>query len=399
MEKYLVRKVYLSFIGLMIMGLMVFYSGNFAWGQAKKSSYVLPKTIYWGCRYVGGSLYTIPTTIADKIGPILGCKIRMIPGEDTDMVNMLRIGKVQLTTFSADCYWASMGLAQYSTFALGPQPLRIIWPGIPTAGGATGLATKTSGIKTPYDLKGKRLGRVVGAAWSDQGLQASLAFANLTYNDVTVVDLSSTGGQYKALSEGKIDFCVGSVTGPGVYEAESSPYGIYIVRYPMEDKEGWKRHMKYLPYGFPGWSIKGPGIKLGEKIPTVMYPWPITNTLETQPDEFVYRICKAMYAKMNEIVTAYEPNEAMKVERAIVPEAVIMAPFHSGAIKFFKEIGVWKTEHENANKKRLAHLEKVNKRWTAFVEEAEEKMAKTGKKVDPTKEWPAIVEKEVGLTP
>lgn len=49
------------------------------------------------------------------------------------------------------------------------------------------------------------------------------------------------------------------------------------------------------------------------------------------------------------------------------------------------------------NQKKLAHLEKVNKRWTAFAEDAQDRMAKTGKKVDLAKEWRDLVEKEVGL--
>ena len=76
-----------------------------------------------------------------------------------------------------------------------------------------------------------------------------------------------------------------------------------------------------------------------------------------------------------------------------------MAPFHDGAVKFFKEIGVWKEAHEAAQKKQLAHLEKVNKRWETFVEEAQDRMAKTQKKVDLATEWREIVEKEIGLSP
>lgn len=398
MKKYLLRKVYLTLISFTIIGSLVFYGGHLGWAQAK-SSYVFPKTIYWGTRYVGASLYTIPATMAEKIAPALGSKIRLIPGEDVDMVAMLRGGRIHLSTFASDCYWASMGLANYSTFALGPSPMRMIWPGLPSGSGLTGLATKVSGIKTPYDLKGKRIARVVGAAWSDSCIRGTLAFGNLTLNDVTIVDFSSTGASYKSLADGKADFCTGSVTASTMYEVEASPYGAYVIRYPHEDKEGWARYKKFMPYAFAGYSTKGASIKPGEKVPTVMYPWPITNTLATQSDEFVYAICKAIYSKLDEIVASYEPNEAMKIERAIVPEAVVMAPYHSGAIKFFKEIKVWTAAHEEANNKQLAHLEKVNKRWAAFTEEAEEKMAKTKKKVDPTIEWPLIVEKEVGMLP
>ncbi len=46
---------------------------------------------------------------------------------------------------------------------------------------------------------------------------------------------------------------------------------------------------------------------------------------------------------------------------------------------------------------RTFHLEKVNKRWAAFAEEAQDRIAKTGKRVDLAKEWREIVEKEIGL--
>jgi TRAP transporter TAXI family solute receptor len=380
---------------LLAVTLLILFSETSGWAKENK----LPKTIYWGCRYVGGSLYTVPATMAEKVGPQLGRKIRMIPGNDVEMINMMRAGRAHLATFAADNYWASMGLAHYATFAMGPQPLRLIWPGWPLGAGSTGLATKKSGIKTPYDLKGKRLIRVIGAAWSDKGLRSQLAFGNLTYDDVTVIDVSSTGAQYKGLNEGKGDYCTGSVTSPGMYELASSSYGFTIVKFPFDDKEGWTRMQKIMPYYTPGLTTQGAGLKEGESVETPMYPWPITTTLEKQSDEFAYAICEAIYAKIDDIMAAYKPNKSMEPKHAIRPEACIMAPFHPGAIKFFKEKGLWTDAHEKANNARLEHLKKVNARWEQFVEESEEKMKKTKKKVNPLVEWPKIVENEIGLRP
>jgi hypothetical protein len=154
-----------------------------------------------------------------------------------------------------------------------------------------------------------------------------------------------------------------------------------------------------MPYHVPGYSTVGATIKAGEKVPTPMYAFPITLCLANQSDEFVYAICKNFYDKMDEIIKAYPGNEAMRTERAVIPQATAMVPFHPGAVKFFKEIGRWNAALEEAQNKKLAHLDKVNKRWETFVEETQDKIAKSGKKVDLNNEWRDIVDKEIGLNP
>jgi TRAP transporter TAXI family solute receptor len=368
--------------------------GPAVWGETFK----LPKTIYWATADPPSSLYITPATISEKIAPELGVKIRLIPGNDAERVNLMRAGRAHLASMAADNYWASMGLAHYARLAMGPQPLRMIWPGLPYGAGSTGLATRVSGIMTPYDVKGKRAAKVIGAAWSEKGIGAILAFGNLTYDDIEVYEVSSTGAAYKALATGKVDFTCLAATAPGSYEAEASPTGLTVIRFPHEDTAGWARLNKWMPYWLKLWSTRGATIKEGDKIPTPIYPYPITNTLASQSDDFVYAICKAIYKRMDVIAAAYPSNQAMVPER-IIPEASIMAPFHPGAVKFFKEIGVWTDKHEMRNQQRLAHLEKVNTRWEAYVEEARERLAKTRKKINVRKEWEKIVETEIGLLP
>jgi uncharacterized protein len=378
-------------VSLVLMGLLV--------ESAESASYQFPKIVQWAVGDVGAVMYAIPATVTEKIAPALGSKIRLIPGNDVERLNMMRAGKAHLASMAADTYWASMGLSSYCTFALGPLPIRIIWAGWPFAAGSTGLVSRASGIKTPYDLKGKRMGVIAGAAWSVEGVRANLAWGKLTPNDVTFVEVSSTGAVNKALVEGKIDFTMGSPNSPGFYEADASPYGAYLVRYAHEDKEGWERYRKFMPYHIPGYTTVGATVKAGEKVPTPMYPFPIITCLAEQNEEFVYRICKAIHSKMDEIIPAYPGNDAMKAERAVIPEITVMAPFHPGAIKFYKEIGRWNKDLEEAQKNKSAHIEKVNKRWATFAEDAQSRMAKTQKKVDLATEWREIVEKEMGLSP
>jgi hypothetical protein len=395
-RKQLLPKVFAG-IGALVVTLLVLLGGTLGWAKPA-APYKFPSIIYWGTGDVGSATYAVDAVVAEKIAPALGSKIRLIPGNDAERINMLRAGRAHIAYLGSDLFWSSMGLAHYSTFAFGPQPLRIIWAGWPNYGPTIGIATAASGIKTPYDLKGKRLIRVVGSAWSTEGIRGTLAFGKLTLDDVTIVDVSTAGAAYKGLAEGKGDFTLGSNTAPGIYEAEAGPYGIYLVRYPHEDKEGWERYRKIIAYHVPDYITIGAGVKKGEKIPTLLHPHPATATLASQPDEFVYTICKAIYSKINEICAANPGLEGMRPER-IIPEMTALGPFHPGAVKFLKEVGIWKEPHEITNKRRLVQLEKVNKRWLAYLEEAHEKMAKTGKKVDPMKEWPIIVEQEIGLLP
>jgi TRAP transporter TAXI family solute receptor len=396
-KKRLLQKKYFGMVGLMIIPFLFLLSTPAM--EAQSASYKLPSLIDWAAADVGSVLYAIPATVTEKIAPALGSKIRLIPGSDVDRINMMRAGRAYLATMAADTYWATMGLSWYCTFAMGPQPLRIIWAGWPFSAGSTGLATKASGIKSPYDLKGKRVGVNVAAAWSLEGVRANLAWGKLTWNDVTRVEVGTTGALYKALVEGKIDFTMGAANAPGFYEAESSPTGAYLVRYPHDQKEAWAGYRKFMPYHVPGYTTVGATVKPGEKVPTPMYPFPITICLADQSEDFVYAICKAIYSKMDEIVKAYPGNEAMIPERAVSADMTVMAPFHPGAVKLYKEIGRWNPQVEKAQNEALAHLEKVNKRWDAFVDEAQERIAKTKKKVDLEKEWRAILDKEVGLIP
>lgn len=384
-------------VGAMVITLLVFPTMTTGWAQ-KAAPYELPKTLYWASGSVGAIMYTISATIADKVGPVLGVKIRMIPGGDAERFKALLTGKAHMGFMASDIYWATMGMSQYCTFDFGPMPIRMVWPGLPLSAGSTGIATVTSGIKTPYDLKGKRMGTDVTQAGIQEGLRALLAFGKLTMDDVKVYEFSGTGAKSKGLGEGKIDFTQGSLESPSIIEAAAGPHGVNPIRYPPEDKEGWARFNKVMPYMFPGYSTRGAGIKPGEKVPTTMYPFPVINCLADLDEAHVYAFCKALHSKLDELIAGYSFLEALRVERGISREATIMAPYHPGAIKFFKEIGVWKEAYETANKKRVEHMDKVKKRWSVFVKDAQER-TKTGKKVDLPNEWREIIEKEIGLKP
>ena len=69
----------------------------------------------------------------------------------------------------------------------------------------------------------------------------------------------------------------------------------------------------------------------------------------------------------------------VQIVRVIIPSAKYPLPLHKGAIRYYKEIGMWNAEREAKNQARLAHQAKLKKVWDAAFSEALEKKMKMRK--------------------
>ena len=75
-------------------------------------------------------------------------------------------------------------------------------------------------------------------------------------------------------------------------------------------------------------------------------------------DDVVYAFCKAMKEGYDTYSGAEAALKKWNWERAHTLEGLIgIIPYHSGAVKFFKDMGVWSAEHEKFQKEAL-RLEK-----------------------------------------
>ena len=82
---------------------------------------------------------------------------------------------------------------------------------------------------------------------------------------------------------------------------------------------------------------------------------------------YVYLLTKAIYETYNIFKDAHPALTGWEMKKAIRPPA--MAPFHNGAIRFFKEIGAWTKGLEDWNTKALAQEERRLKEWEKASEE------------------------------
>ena len=112
-------------------------------------------------------------------------------------------------------YFAQEGVFEFAVKDWGPQPLRLILASSDCNAISLGVA-KDTGVKEIKDLKGKRVGMVVGSPALNQNAFAVLAFGGLTRSDVKLVEFSSYGAMWKGILNNEVDAAIAStISGPG----------------------------------------------------------------------------------------------------------------------------------------------------------------------------------------
>jgi TRAP transporter TAXI family solute receptor len=332
----------------------------------------LPKRMFWSCYDVGGTGYTQASAIADAMSRKFGVKIRLLPS-GTSIGRLLPVinEKVDLG-FLASEVWASVeGIDDFAVYEWGPQDLRVILAKPNTFGIAT---TKTSGIKTLKDLKGRRLSYIPASSSISTKWDATLAFAGLTWNDVERVDFPSFGEAVKALKQGQSDAALVSASTTLLYELETTPKGLQWLEFPADDEEGWEQMLEVIPYFEPYSETVGAGMSKEDPKELVGYRFPMITVRTDTPSDKVYAIIKAID----------ESFELFKDTTPVMPlwdipiagHGPTEAPFHEGAIKYLKEKGVWTQKDESWNNKYLKRMKLLQEAWDQVLLEAENRKIK-----------------------
>ena len=193
--------------------------------------------------------------IAVAVGKVLKEKyksdLRVLPaGNDVARLAPLKNGRAQASAMGIGAYFAAEGVFEFAVKEWGPQPLRVMMSAS-SCNAITLNVAKDTGVKEVKDLKGKRVGIVVGSPALNQNAFAILAFANLTKNDVKLVEFSSFGAMWKGMINNEVDAAIASTITGQVRELEMSPRGVVMPQTPASDKSGWERMHRIGPYFVP----------------------------------------------------------------------------------------------------------------------------------------------------
>jgi uncharacterized protein len=324
----------------------------------------LPSTLAWSAYDVGSAGYNQSVGIGNALKQKYNVSLRVLPGKNDISRNLpLRSGQVQ---FSANgvggAYLAQEGLFDFGAKEWGPQPVRGLM--LNTSDQLlTILAAKDSGVKTIADLKGKRVAWVIGAPSLNQNITAILAFANLTWNDVQKVEFGGFGPSMDGIVNNQVDAAFSSSVSGKAYAIAKSPRGLVYPVISHKDKEGWKRLNALAPFFKPFMGTEGAELSKDHPVESSSYPYPILMTYASQKADLVYNMTKAMVETFDMYKGSAPGASGWAVDRQIFDWVV---PYHDGAIRYWKEAGQWKPEHQAHNDMLIKRQQVLAKAWAGM---------------------------------
>ncbi|MEJ2723722.1 MAG: TAXI family TRAP transporter solute-binding subunit [Deltaproteobacteria bacterium] len=331
----------------------------------------IPEILGMTTHRIGSASYALATALGEVFKEKTAKKIRVIPiAAEKGRIEMLRKGEAHLSAVPGNILYAQeFGLEDYANREWGVQPLQMAWIGPLYMAPVT---TKTQkDINSLSDLKGKRLAMVPNRAGNLIGL-SFLAYAGLSFKDIVEVPVPGYTAQFKALISGQVDAVpFANLTSSVLYEVEASPKGLKWIPVPQGSAEGWKRLRSIAPWGFPTKASIGPGLSKENRLEALNVGYTISTYEWTSP-ELVYLVTKTIgenIEKLQGMVPAWKicnMEEALDIE--LIPHV-----YHPGAVRYFKEKGLWTANHQSRNERNLELQQRAKEAWAATLKEAKAK--------------------------
>ena len=316
----------------------------------------LPRDLVIGTGAVGGTHYLGSSAVAKIVGAASPIRVT-VEATRGPVVWLPRMeqGTVDLGTLSTiDAYYAARGLAPLydkpRPWLRTLQPVPIFHTGV--------IVRRASNLLTLSDLKGKRI------AWGYAGIpviminvEAALRSVGLTSKDLgTRVTVPGFDEGLTAFAEGRADATFGGApTVPRLRELDAA----FGVRFLPGDcsSDGKKRVEEFVPGATMAVHPAGYGV-LKEDTCLVTHYMNLAVS-KNMADDVAYAVAKAVWEKIEETHAIHADfKRYWRRESVVVPQSI---PFHPGAVRFYKEAGVWTAaldQHQEGMLKELAVLER-----------------------------------------
>ena len=230
---------------------------------------------------------------------------------------------------AAISYFAVRGEGAWKT----EHPIRTVMTLAPNVG--LFITQQSSGIRSIQDFTGKRI--VVGPAGAgfEYFLKPILSAHNITYEDFSPLNSTYTGA-VDLLADGSAAaaFMGGAVPTPAVTQASTSQ-DIFFIPFDAAAKQSlFQEYPFFSAITIPADTYKGQTEPFASMNVGSMH----LITAETVDENIVYEFTKTLYTHRAEVVKRHPAGKAINPKNVIKDTGT---PFHPGAIRFYREIGIW----------------------------------------------------------
>jgi uncharacterized protein len=202
------------------------------------------------------------------------------------------------------------------------------------------FVAKNSPYKSLRDLKGKK----VPGDWTAQksvsyGADALLANVGMTYADVQMVPVPNVVRGAEDFMAGKVETFYFGVGSGKVMEAGSKVGGLRAL--PVDTSpEAVARLKKVMPVWYPS-LVQPSDANYGILEPTYVAAQDFLLIVHKDvPEDVIYQITKAMHGGKAAFLSSFKSFGDM-FEPKEMAKKLVKGDYHPGAVKFYKEAGLW----------------------------------------------------------
>ena len=319
----------INFTCLVIIGLIVSLSFATSDATAQKRKFLSVGTAPPGGAFfvVGGAIAQVVSNHTDDLNWEVSAEATKGTQE-----NIRRLAKGELEFALANAaisYFAVRGEGAWK----GEQPIRVVMTLAPNV--ALFITPQSSSVKKISDLKGKRA--VVGPAGAgfEYFLEPILSAHGVSYQDFTPLH-NTQAGAVDMLADGSAAaaFLGGAVPTASITRASSSQK-IFFIPFDEAAKQSlFENYPFFNAVVIPSGTYRSQdepfhGMNVG-----AMHLITAANIEE----ETVYRFTKTLYEQRAEVVKIHPAGKAINSKNIVKDTGT---PFHPGAIRYYKEVGIW----------------------------------------------------------
>jgi len=293
------------------------------------------KFISVGTAPPGGAFFVVGGALSEVLNEKKGDRNWSVTAESTmgSQENIRRLARGELdfaVSNAAITYFAVRGEGEWTA----KQEVRAVMTLAPNI--AFFLTPTKSGVKKIADFRGKRI--VVGPAGSgmEAFIQPLLAAHGITYKDITPLHGTQTAA-VDMLSDGSAvaAFLGGAVPTASITQACASQDIFFIPFEEAAKKELVAKYPFFNPATIPAKTYMGQNDAFEALNTGSMHFIAGAGTDE----QLVYEVTKTIYENREAVIAKHAAGRAINPQNAVRNTGT---PFHPGAIRYYKEIGIWK---------------------------------------------------------